>query len=359
MRDSTVTDSTAGRCGGNPNDSQDNCWTASLFGEIVSMNYGVLESNNDVSGPRSCAENGCGTVEETGASGCTEREDGVRGHGVVCSGCQWVESAECYVCNPNLKLEFVNAPDDVVSSTIATFLLKFASPSRFTKATCRFAFQYTMDDTDDAGVTWINSDGDESVLVLHDQEEGVHTLSVRALDPTTLRSSSSWLVPVTQHSWNVDLTPPMASLVTVDGSLFAASAPYTNDLTITMELGSNEPGSGLAWEVDDGEGWSCPPNVKCSTAAIQIDGTTGSIPLTVNEPGAATASVFGVTAGQADRITQCTCLIGAASAIIRESFTIGALEGKHVVKVSLISCVFMFPFFFFSNYNHLILFFFF
>jgi len=81
-----VTDSTAGRCGGNPNDSQDNCWTASLFGEIVSMNYGVLESNNDVSGPRSCKENGCGTVEETGASGCTEREDGVHGHGVVCGG---------------------------------------------------------------------------------------------------------------------------------------------------------------------------------------------------------------------------------------------------------------------------------
>lgn len=86
MRDSTVTDSTAGRCGGNPNDSQDDCWTASLFGEIVSMNYGVLESNNDVSGPRSCKENGCGTVEETGASGCTEREDGVHGHGVVCGG---------------------------------------------------------------------------------------------------------------------------------------------------------------------------------------------------------------------------------------------------------------------------------
>ena len=262
------------------------------------------------------------------------------------SGCQWIESAECYVCNPNLKLEFVSAPVDVVSSTIATFELEFVSPSRFTKATCRFAFQYTTDDTDGTGVTWIDNDGDESVfLVLHDQEEGVHTLSVRALDPTTLRSSSSWLVPVTQHSWNVDLTPPIASLVTVDGSLFAASAPYTNDLTITMELGSNEPGSGLTWEVDDGEGWSCPPNVRCSTAAIQIE-TTGSLPLAVNKPGASTASVFGVTAGQADRITQCTCLIGAASAIIRESFTIGAVEGKHVVKVSFdFLCFYVFFFF--------------
>ena len=343
-----MTENTAGRCGGNPNDSQDICWTASVFNEIVAKPggaWGLLESNNDASMPRTCPENGCGTVEETGASGCSEREDGVHGHGVVCGGCQWVASAECYVCNPNLKLEFVDAPDDVVSATVATFKLRLVSPSRFTKATCRFAFQYTADDTDDSGATWTNnSDGDEkSVLELRDLQEGVHTLSVRALDPTML-VHSSWLVPVTKHTWKVDLTPPVASLTTVVGSLFALSAPYTNDLTITMELGSNEPGSGLAWEVDNGEGWSCPPNVKCSTAAIQIDETTKSLPLDVNQPGAATASVFGVTAGQADRITKCTCLIGVASAIIRESFRIGAVEGKHVLKVRrcdfLLDCIF-------------------
>ena len=333
MRDSVVADSTAGRCGGNPNDPQDNCWTASVFNEIVSKNFGILESNDDVSMPRTCPENACGTVEETGTSGCTEREDGVHGHGVVCVGCQWVASAECYVCNPNLKLEFVDAPNHVSSARSASFKLRLVSPSRFSKATCRFTFQYTTDDTDDSGTTWINSGGDDkNILVLRDLQEGMYTLSVRALDPATLMHSD-WLVPVTKHTWKVDLTPPVASLATVVGSLFASSAPYTNDLTITMELGSNEPGSGLAWEVDNGEGWSCPPNVLCSTAAVKIDESTESIPLDVNQPGAATASVFGVTAGQADRITQCTCLIGVASAIIRESFMIGAVEGKHVLKV--------------------------
>jgi hypothetical protein len=336
MRDTFIKDPSQGRCDGNNNDINDHCWTSSIFGQITSKhaNNAGLQSNMDVSLPRTCSEEHACSLH---ATKCEDKID----QGVKCVGCEWIASIKCYICNPDLTLMFSLKPDLITTTSAATFEFYLKSPNRWNDANCnRMKYQYKVDNDiwidrhDDGGG---NNGNDNMTLSFKELNEGLHTISIRAMDPNIQKSS--WDVPILNHTWKIDRTYPVASITTVSGSLFESTYPFTNQPNINVELGSNEPGSGVSWTVKSNSGreWSCPilQAQGCSTIPVKIDDTK-ILEKNINKPNSASIDgldYYGITSGEASRITECICMIGAASATTKETLVISN-EGKHTLEVT-------------------------